>query len=742
MNVDFKDIAKSDPEFTLGEHTKDVITEAEHILSEFRNHVSKFDQISDQPLKEELIEACNIHDYGKSHPRWQKHVSNDNLINVRLRHEFQSIRYIEEKTNEDISDKVKVSVLSHHNKLLQRAKDRWFEDIKWDGETFDFKDYWNEMDTLEKNVPYKLSFDNFIKEKFKFDTVRGFLQLADRRASQLERPGVPNPIPLKRFRRIKFPYKSKRKIQKEVERREIKNKDVVCIRSETGSGKTLASLLWAQSKDVDRVIFTTPTRFTGSSLYEDLTEEVSRNVGLYHSNAGSQIYKERRGGEKLRMARKFLFPVNVTTIDQVLSCIVGRREDDHLRFSNLCNSCIIIDEVDFYDEVMQANIELLVEVADIMDIPIMVMSATLPDAHTSLYSTGNKNPEIIDTTKKDRSFTIQNVRKVREENIIDDFNKVLKNSSILETERGIIYANTVNRSQRYYDILQGYRDDVVLYHSRFTSKDRANTENEIKNMLGENGEGGIAIMTQIGEMSLNISSVDMITELCPIDRLAQRTGRNCRFDEENDGDLNVIIPYKEGGIYPAPYGNFNPNDLEWIPFEELLETKEWVEKNKGKSINKLDLKNSTNKVYDEELKFDGIAKENKDLYYDAIEENWIIVPDLSEFEEDEDRWRTRIIPPNTFVIVRPSKLKEEYDSMDEWLEHKKEISVSIPTYIVESSERIFRKMITIDDDLEENLSVLKYPEEDYSSEYGLTIDTDIGNSTTNIISWILQKLIY
>ena len=44
-------------------------------------------------------------------------------------------------------------------------------------------------------------------------------------------------------------------------------------------------------------------------------------------------------------------------------------------------------------------------------------------------------------------------------------------------------------------------------------------------MLSEGGPGGIAVMTQVGEMSLNVTFGAMVSDLCPVDRLAQRTGR-------------------------------------------------------------------------------------------------------------------------------------------------------------------------------------------------------------------------
>src|SRR5690606_18691842 len=121
----------------------------------------------------------------------------------------------------------------------------------------------------------------------------------------------------------------------------------------------------------------------------------------------------------------------------------------------------------------------------------------------------------------------------------------------------------------------------LLYHSRFTEPHKKDKEQTLLEALGKdawkNGTAsGIAILTQIGEMSINISADIMITELCPIDRLVQRAGRLCRFDKEKTGELYVVIPQKEGKHYPAPYGKYIPKQG-WEAFPSLLKTQEIID---------------------------------------------------------------------------------------------------------------------------------------------------------------------
>jgi CRISPR-associated endonuclease/helicase Cas3 len=386
----------------------------------------------------------------------------------------------------------------------------------------------------------------------------------------MEAPDAPDPLPLRPFR-YHFPYDDLRPVQEAVLNHAAE--PTLALRSETGSGKTAAALLWAReqvrSQRARRAIIALPTRFTASSLVADTEEDVTS--GLYHSSAWQKLEGEGRLFEKLAMARQFLYPLSVTTIDQVLTCLTGRREEDHLRFANLAHSALIIDECDFYDDVVQANIEYMMEVLRELEVPVLVMSATLPDAHLGVYFPDqDETPEPVDTTTADTTVDVATVHDVGEVEAATELR-----DAIADEPRLILYANTVARAAAYYRLLRDLQSDVVLYHSRFTEPHKAEKEAQIRSMLGEGGSGGVAIMTQIGEMSLNISAPVMVSELCPIDRLAQRTGRLSRFSD-GDGILHLVRPIWDGELYPAPYGTLVPREG-WTPSDALLDTDDQLE---------------------------------------------------------------------------------------------------------------------------------------------------------------------
>ncbi|GAB3817683.1 hypothetical protein GCM10028895_14050 [Pontibacter rugosus] len=131
---------------------------------------------------------------------------------------------------------------------------------------------------------------------------------------------------------------------------------------------------------------------------------------------------------------------------------------------------------------------------------------------------------------------------------------------MINTGQGIVFANTVARGFSFYQFLQKSlaSQDVplIFYHSRFTEPDKKYLEEKLILHLGKDAwknrsAKGIAILTQIGEMSINISAPIMYSDVCPWDRLAQRIGRLNRFAESEKGVVFVGSPMSKGAIYPA-----------------------------------------------------------------------------------------------------------------------------------------------------------------------------------------------
>lgn len=658
--------AKTVPRLTIQEHTDDVIAEAKQILDVF-GYDDKYRRLTGQSLRDLVLRSCFYHDWGKAHPRWVEHLLAGRLKFAQLRHEMVSIDYIRRIGNHYLWPEEEVAILAHHGKLSYRHEHRWHDDAE------DFSDLWRRMKSLDKRVSIGVegALEHAVRQRYRFSTVRGLVQLADQRASQRERIDCVDPQPLHQYS-YKFGYPTKRPLQKQALR--MSDKMLCALRAETGSGKTQASLLWAnehvKAGNASRIVMALPTRFTATSLAQDVQDHIE--TGLYHSSAWYELEGEDQAADRLHDAQRFLNPLTVTTIDQVLMALTGRSEQHHLRFANLAHSALIIDEIDAYSDTVQANMQVLLRVLDLLDVPVFMMSATLPTSHLTGLVDEDVSEEVAfkDTTSAGSSFTLCDMQELDK----DEFPTHL----VEREDRVIVYANTVDRAVAYYEAISKVRDDVVLYHSRFTQPDRGRKEQKILGMLGKGQPGGVAVMTQVGEMSLNISSSIMISDLPPIDRLAQRTGRMCRFGGQH-GELYLILPTKDGEFYPAPYGEYvrGSEGSNWIPASALIETRDRLVI--GDDYDKIRLRDLAEDIYSDGLNISASAAANQKRYIDdEIVRNWLIVPKLAAQTDDTatSEWTTRSIPPQVDVFVQEPE--DEYDTYRDF--QRATLLYAVPTY--------------------------------------------------------------
>lgn len=297
------------------------------------------------------------------------------------------------------------------------------------------------------------------------------------------------------------------------------------------------------------------------------------------------------GGRKRGILSTFV----VCTIDQILMMALQSRHV-MLRHLGLGSKVVIIDEVHAYDAYMGVYLKEALYWLGQMNAPVILMSATLP-AHvrTSLMESYAEGLEIQDSTEWDfdddfdsedvtgpsldldypvihtltaeDSYTPRkwqvtapeeqvtiSIRQIGDE--FTDFDKVLEP---LESGHGCaaVICNTVGRAQNAYEHLRAkFGADVMLTHSRFTSKHRAEKEADLVSQLGKGAHRGdgrperlIVVGTQVIEQSLDLDFDVMVTDFAPVDLVLQRLGRlhrHERDDSERPSEYRSPICYVRG----------------------------------------------------------------------------------------------------------------------------------------------------------------------------------------------------
>ena len=707
---------------TLGQHRSDVVSEVFDICQIFIGTCEKYKKLTGKDLAMRLSVSAKWHDNGKACPKWQeacrkdfhnyqlwkqkhpdhsfKEYSSENrneagchLRNVGIRHEFYSLDKAV-TTNMPIS--ILVAIAAHHGKLGLGFEDKWMSNPS-------FKQFWNVFRKTSNDISEKEELTLVCDKLLEFDNIRGLLRFADHRASAKEDGEF---VPQLSLFDYHFPFADKRGIQKLVE--DNWDNDILLVRAPTGAGKTDASLLWASRQIADHkadcLVIAMPTRFTANALSVNVASTLS-DTGLYHSSAWYSKYSKVQNGEidmtealaQQKMAKLLATPITVCTIDHLLMSLTFTQEIHHLICSNLANSCVVIDEADFYDDFTLANIIFLLKVLHNWKVPVMIMSASLPESALQLYRKTGFNIESILEDKESDSYKKRfNIKKLIEYDDIQDINYLWE--YCIERDNAIIYLNTVDKAIKVYKeikalVLESGKDiPIILYHSRFTEKDKQRKENKLLDNLGRKAWNkgtakGIAILTQIGEISINISSELMISEICPIDRLMQRAGRLCRFDN-SFGEMYALIPYKDNTLYPAPYGSYSRNEKSWTPCNALLST---IDILKAGIYSAQDLVNILNKVYAEETVFSIKAQTNVQALEQMLINNWLLNP-VEKWNDDDthsNSWRSRDIGPQGLVFVIKPACTHFYN-YSEYMEFVLSYSISLPVYLLDKGRKEHR----------------------------------------------------
>lgn len=714
---------------TLKDHISHVVDEGKMLTQCFPTTFDKYLELTGKDLRKRLNGACLYHDDGKAHQQWQSACQQDyqeylswqagnggtyqdyeracrgqtglNLMKAGIRHEIDSLI---QRQKDNFSLPVQIAIGAHHGKLSVRHEEKWKKPVfKGAGEAI-----WKAFRQHNNQFESHHDFQRALLPHYEYAGVRAYLQVADRRASAKESgEKLTNP---KSFE-YKFPHPEKRNVQQIVEVNW--QEELLLIRAPTGAGKTDSALLWA-SKQIEagkaqRLVIAMPTRFTSNALSINVAESLS-DTGLYHSSAWHNKFKlaieEKRihfkqAQKQHESARQLMAPATVCTIDHLLMSLTLTREDHHLIAFNLANSCLVIDEADFYDDFTQANILTLLTALHTWKVPVLLMSASLPDSCLPLYQATGYDVKKIHEDESDLDRIRCNIRSIREYESITELESLL--NKCIKAECAIIYANTVAKAMQFYDWFCSQGVTPTLYHSRFTEPHKKDKEDILLEKLGrkaweEKRAKGIVILTQIGEMSVNISADIMLSELCPIDRLIQRAGRLSRFDTANIGELHVLIPTTSGEIYPAPYGTYKRGDG-WQPSPYLVSTKE---KLAVRSYSANVFTSILNEVYATAAAHSIKAQVNAEHLKQLFITNWLI-GSMSTVREDDTEtafWRSRDIVGNDSVFIR----KLEQTSFKNWSDFnaiKNDQAIELPVYLIEKGLKVgalYTEEVYIDED--------------------------------------------
>lgn len=296
-----------------------------------------------------------------------------------------------------------------------------------------------------------------------------------------------------------------------------------------------------------------------AALNEDYRELFAGHSNLNIESDSGLIVHDWFSGRKQTLLSDFV----IGTVDQLLMAAL-KQKHVMLKHFGLSGKVVVVDECHAYDAYMSQYLDMAIKWLGIYKVPVIILSATLPEkrraelieAYTDSEKRRAKHTEAhVDKTIADEAWkhslaypllTYTENNTVKQKALaFDGENKEVSVRRIIRdevaatagyaVERGGcvgVIVNTVRKAQEIAAELQSAfpKAEVIIMHAQFIMTDRAKREEQILKRVGkhstpESRHGLIIVGTQVLEQSLDLDFDLMITELCPMDLLLQRTGR-------------------------------------------------------------------------------------------------------------------------------------------------------------------------------------------------------------------------
>lgn len=419
-----------------------------------------------------------------------------------------------------------------------------------------------------------------------------------------------------------------RGVQKAVEALGEKPSAFYIIEAPMGEGKTEAALYlaarqcWQYHKTGFYVAL--PTAATGNQMFYRvrnwLIQHDTGKARLLHSTAWMveddtpDENIEISSGDEVRddTVSQWLAPLRmgllsqfaIGTVDQAMMAVLNVKYGI-LRLLGLSGKVLVIDEIHAYDTYMQTIIERLLSWCRALSVPVILLSATLPqgkkqslisaymgkNACESNMSFSSDYPLITyigdDNTVKQEPVGEVFMRRcfaIETRPYYDDAECTAELAISLTASGGCIcvLVNTVKKAQRVYSYLldKCAQTDLMLFHARFPTGTRQEIEKKCTSTFGKEQQNrpkaAILVATQVMEQSIDADFDAMITDLAPIDLLLQRMGRVHRFENTHrptDKEIPKIYILTSDSGY-AKQSVYSPFVMERT--ESLIQSKEAI----------------------------------------------------------------------------------------------------------------------------------------------------------------------
>jgi len=522
---------------TLKEHTMDVLSVAETIISHTRWLLELISKIAGKDAEEivkEVVLACAFHDFGKATREFQKRPSKS------FSHAYASLPPLSDYGEAGLVPAFAISF--HHSKAkldafsLSHRKTQFVyiePAVQCLCEALHARYPWikcppstvhSSRSVLNRSLRKLISvpFGEVPKKSLEIVYVKGALHISDWAASGKHDLDMEPPS-------FSLPFAKPTPIQQKL--RDLDSKWVVA-QAPTGTGKTEAALLWAVKQKRPRLLYVLPNTSTIEGLVPRM-ERYFGSVSVVHGHTLQNLLEKGLEDRKL-WVKTLNSSVSLLTADQLLLSAM-RYGHWEVSLFNLLSSAVVFDEIHAYEPrllgVLKEHFRLLGEAAP----PVLFISATVPKVIRDLV--GEECMVSCNVSHKERHRLTY-----LPDSIFGVHREILRHAEM--GLKVLVVVNTVSRAIALYETLKKSGLPTHIHHGRFTKEDAKRNIARILKI-----PKGITVTTQVAEVSLDIDYDVLFTEIAPVDALIQRMGRVNRYGKKDISDVYVLEVE-----HSAPYG--------------------------------------------------------------------------------------------------------------------------------------------------------------------------------------------
>ncbi len=443
---------------------------------------------------------------------------------------------------------------------------------------------------------------------------------------------------------------------------------VYSLTAPTGSGKTLLAATWAFSlREIIASLPEAPPRIIVVLPFLSIIDQTIKDymkllqTGGYEADGAwlltSHSLADRHYAAWVEKDDEPFFvdtwrsELIITTYDQFLMSLMDPRAKYQMRFHNLCDALIVMDEVQSLPcKLWQPLESILNSLAATGNSKILLMSATLPPFVKNAIPLLPAYEKYFSQFKRYKLLF-----RLKDELSIESFSEELEKRLpvwLKEKRRVLITLNTRKSARIVRDVLVDLikaEHDLPVYFisADVTPLDRLKTIEKIKE-----GQPGIVVSTQCIEAGVNIDMDLVIRDFAPLDNLIQIAGRCNREGKKERCQVEIIdLTDEEGNRYSEMI--YDPVHLQ-VTRELIKDIPEMPEENvldlSNRYFNQLLDKKDTGKVHlkrfarwQDDLPVHELlrGKEHRQHTFLVIEEDPSLQEEMANANSIADRWKRR-----------------------------------------------------------------------------------------------------